>query len=359
MVNQAMKLIVGLIVFLFITGMGNYNMTKFDWLASESAPKNYPMKVIKGDFFFPDNGSLYIPNGKRVDGGWGVGVSTHIVGDDLKSLPDRLEITYFSYTEDKFYSGEFSLPYERILKLFNEGYYSPTDEEDITYHYIIAGIAPGGTVSVWLSGTDKSVEVFSGQAKEVDIDWDEFTGEKLNITRKEYIESAINEELSSEAKIKLLQNGVPVERWSKYHKSRFHWRLTLVEMKLRDNRTKRVYYFNGEEGYLEIASDEKLPKDSSSVPKSMSIVWNRTGYLKDDLIINMDFDEAEIFSAFEAIGRDDMAFEMEFRMEPEKNYDFTVWLQNEKDSIELKKTKIKTWKPGGMRYENAGPKDTE
>jgi len=30
-------------------------------------------------------------------------------------------------------------------------------------------------------------------------------------------------------------------------------------------------------------------------------------------------------------------------MEPEKNYDFTIWLKNKTDAIEIKQTKVDTY----------------
>lgn len=334
-------------------------MKKFDWLASESAPKYYPMKILKGDFIYPETGSLYIPNGKRVDGGWGTGVSTHVVGPDLKPLPTRMEITYFSYTEDKFYTGAFDLPYERILQLFQQGYFSPSFNRAVTYHYIIAGIAPGGTVSVWVSGIDRSIEVFSGKAKETEIEWDVFIGEKFHVPRKGFLEMAIDEELTPEAQQSLKQNGVPVGLWDKYHQSRYLWKLVLTDMKLRDDRTSRNRFYNGEQDYLNVEPAEDAGYQDRAIPKRMSAIWKPTDYLKNDLVIDIAFDEQEIFNAFESIGKNNTPMEMEFRMEPEKNYDFTIWLRNDKNSIELKKTGIKTRKPGGMRYKDIGPNDTE
>src|SRR5690625_6866949 len=64
-------------------------------------------------------------------------VSSHIVGLDLKPLPDRLDIKFFSYTENQFYHGVFELPYERILSLFSEG---SLNKEDPTYYRIMVGV---------------------------------------------------------------------------------------------------------------------------------------------------------------------------------------------------------------------------
>jgi hypothetical protein len=42
------------------------NMTSFDWLASESSPKYYPMEIIRVTFHFPQGGGQYIPAGSFI-----------------------------------------------------------------------------------------------------------------------------------------------------------------------------------------------------------------------------------------------------------------------------------------------------
>ncbi|NNE62692.1 MAG: DUF2931 family protein, partial [Gammaproteobacteria bacterium] len=121
------KVISRLIVVFSLTACGSTMANKFDWKATESAPKNYAMKIVTGHFYSPDGYSLYIPNKKRIHHGWGKGVSSHLVGPDTKSLPNRMSISFFSYTEDKFYQGEFDLPYDKIVRLFDEGYFSPKE----------------------------------------------------------------------------------------------------------------------------------------------------------------------------------------------------------------------------------------
>ena len=129
----------------------NAETKTFDWLATECAPKNYPMEIIDGTFFYhKQEHGLYIPSGGTICEGWGTMISSHIVGEDLKPLPDRLQITFFSYMEDAFYKGEFELPYDKIVEMFETGYYSPEEEGETTYQRIMCGVAPGGTVAVWL-----------------------------------------------------------------------------------------------------------------------------------------------------------------------------------------------------------------
>ena len=72
------------------TAMSN-NDTKFEWLATESAPEHYPMKIIQGTFIYhgETERGLYVPSGGTLSSGWGHGISNHIVGEKLKPLPDR------------------------------------------------------------------------------------------------------------------------------------------------------------------------------------------------------------------------------------------------------------------------------
>src|SRR5262245_62623691 len=82
--------------------------TRFDWLTTESAPRKYPMKILKGTLYYHgEKGGLYIPDAASIAPGWGTGVSHHVVGEDLKALPDRLDIRFFSFAEQKRYHGSF------------------------------------------------------------------------------------------------------------------------------------------------------------------------------------------------------------------------------------------------------------
>ncbi len=120
---------------------------KFDWQATDNAPRDYPMEILGGSLIYPESGSLYVPDKIRIAYGWGKPGRSHVVGPDLKPLPNTLAISFFSYTENQFYGGRFALPYDRIVQLFNAGYDSPR-KGHITYDQIIVGVAPGGAVAV-------------------------------------------------------------------------------------------------------------------------------------------------------------------------------------------------------------------
>ncbi len=150
-------------------------MKQYDWLAGDSAPEDYTMEVIQGDFIYPDGGSLYVPAKASLHPGWGTAASSHVVGPDLKPLPNRLDITFFSFAENQFYRGSFELPYEEIHELFEKGYDRKLNRGHITFSDIVVGIAPGGSVAVWVQGPDKTTEIFFGQAENTEVPWNRLT----------------------------------------------------------------------------------------------------------------------------------------------------------------------------------------
>ena len=119
------------------------------------------MEIIKGTFIYKDESKkgLYIPSGGTLVDGWANPVSSHVTGDKYKPLPDRLEITFYSFSEKQFYKGNFKLPYDKILSLFKKGV--ELSGENKPLGRIMVGIAPGGVVAVWvIVSAELFVEVF-------------------------------------------------------------------------------------------------------------------------------------------------------------------------------------------------------
>jgi hypothetical protein len=161
---DVMKKIIGLILTTFVlSAYGEKNMTSFDWIASESGPKHYPVEIISGNFELAKGGSTYIPSGvylNRIK--WGDFRSTHLSGPDGKSLLTKLDITYL---EDKFCQGSFNLPYEDILRHFQTPYYSSKEYKERLPDRIVVGVSTGGGVAVWLRGFEKTHKFFTVKPK--------------------------------------------------------------------------------------------------------------------------------------------------------------------------------------------------
>ena len=337
-----LKTVTALLSLTLLTGLGS-KMEKFDWLASESAPKDYTMQVVSGDFIYPDGGSLYVPNKSTIHKGWGTPVSSHLVGPELKPLPERLDITFFSYTENAFYQGSFTLPHELILKLFDAGYYSPKEKGQVTYDEIVAGVAPGGVVAVWLYGLDRRTEVFFGHAEKVDIPWERIN-DNPEYPRDLYVRLGLEETQPPETLEAIKLNGIPYGLWDRYH-MRYNWQLDIAA-EGPPGLVELITYYNGEKGYLLYPMEDAEKSRSRAIPDYLGYIWKSPEGQAYSLRYN--FDEKEIFEAFQQLAPGDeeintTPLRLETRIEDRedgKRY-ANAWLHNQQQTLPLKMTRIK------------------
>ncbi len=356
---------------LSLTGCAT-TMDKYDWGASESAPGEYPMEIVTGRLHYKEPGKgLYVPNRVTLYGcaiTWGRGRSTHVSGPEFKPLPERLEIKFFSYAENQFYVGSFELPYEKILALFQKGYYSPdarsrrvlqNDDEyrkrhrkmgladdRSPYNGMLVGITPGGSVAVWLEGSGATTEIFFGQTEKVDMDW-KLIIDNPNVSREEFVAKVAASSLKHQTPERLaaLQkaNGViPVERWAGY-RVRYPWQLSFTGMVAREGEGVPIQSFNGERtriDYPVTAADRTLTR---VVPKRVGFIWMQSD--SKGLLFDVVFDEAEIFAAFKQLGSSQQPLQLEMRMTPDQSGagekpHFSIWLRNSSDALQLKNINI-------------------
>ena len=313
------------------------NDTKFEWKATESAPKLYPMEIIKGTFIYHGEAEqgLYVPSGGTLKAGWGIPISSHVVGDRLKPLPDRLKITFFSYAEKQFYQGEFNLPYEKILALFREGV--AANREEPTYSGIMVGIAPGGAVAVWVEGTE-NVEVFFGQAQKVDLD--PSSAFALPFKNKQeadaYIAKQLVNALTPDELASLKKDGIPFGLWERY-RNRYDWRPISSDGK--NLIGVNVVFLNGESIRDWVLDDKKQPHLPRPVPMKVSFETLVNG---EEVIFMVNFDEFETMAAFEKLGANGQKVTLEFEPRLPRTQ-IKVRLRNDKESIELKKINSEDW----------------
>lgn len=325
---------------LFLIGCGtamSNNDTKFEWGATESAPRHYPMEIIRGTFIYKGEieEGLYIPNGGTLRSGWGKGISNHSVGEKFKPLPHRLEISFFSYTENQFYQGKFDLPYEKILSLFRQGVAANPRHPE--YSKIMAGIAPGGVVAVWVKGTNNT-EIFFGQAEK--INFDPSAAFALPFKNKadsdKYVEEGLIESITPEELTALKKNGIPFGLWERY-RNLYDWRLTLSEGPLSGK--SNVKFLNGE--FLRRWKPVKAVDVDilRPIPRRISFETVVNG-VETIFIVHMD--EFEMMDAFENLGTNNQKVYLEFEPRLPRTA-IKVRLYNDKESIELKKIVSEDW----------------
>jgi Protein of unknown function (DUF2931) len=151
----------------------------FEYLAQVSGDVFCPVEIYDARFICSDQSTVFIPTGEYLDGIWGSANGVMDVGPDKKKVPESIEITWFSYAEDKFYQGSFELPQQKMYDLFKKDYgtYKNRDGTESKYAYIrlVLGIAPQGMLTLWMKGVG-SIEIGTFQARQtLDVEWSSFS----------------------------------------------------------------------------------------------------------------------------------------------------------------------------------------
>ncbi len=250
---------------------------EFEWADCISVPIGYPVRLFAGDF-----GSPMLYSTRNDSWGNGIGMSS-----SKRPIPRELDIAWLSYAENCFYRVKTPIDYKKIVPLFREGYDERVPKGEIwhsNYDKIIAGLAPGGVVILWIAGSDKQVEIGRYQAEKIEIEEPEGldSHEQLMFSdkhRKEIMEkeSVIPKEVQEANKNKPIPYGL----WDSYRDIQYHWYPTfeLQNGKMGDI---RFWYRNGEElatfyTDLEMVNNPQLqsqlfyPKSADILPKKYSL----------------------------------------------------------------------------------------
>jgi hypothetical protein len=280
---------------------------KVYWNASESAPLEYPMQIIKGDLFFKDGKHLYIPDHKVVHNGWGMPNSAHVSGSYLKPIPIKLKITWFSYAENKFYTGEWDLPHQKILEMFDEPVETGIDRRR-PYTEITTGLAPEGHVSVWMSAENVRTKIAEFKAQEADIAWGRLTP-STSITRAEYIAMVMEGRYSVEQLADLKENGIPPRLYERYG-TKYNWKAEInVPYPFEAEGTQ---YLNGEASFYSYPLKE-APPSHRAPPYSIGSYWLASdGYLSGRTVY---LDPREVLEVFEKMSGGDTDRPMRLRID--------------------------------------------
>jgi len=309
----------------------------YDWLPTESAPRRFPTYLIKAELLLADGTTSYVPDQRVVSNGWGRSGSIHVVEPLVKPVPKRLDIRWFSFTEDKFYEGSFDLPWQEMQRLFDaglaEGRSLPKPEP---YNGVVVGMAPEGLVAVWMSASVEKVEIATYQARVVDLPWKLVTP-NTEMPRQTYIQRRISEVMKPEQYQDHLRNGVPTGLYKEYHR-RYRWQPFVSGQGTA--RSMRLVCFNGEDSFI-TAKGEAVPHTTRSVPTMIEFVWLPPGESKA-LKAKLTFDETEVFAAFRKLSPDDSMRPLTLRLE-QAGQAVSVSLRDERYLLPLGKTKMELY----------------
>ncbi len=318
-------------------------METFEWDATSCAPKFYPMGVYQATFIFENGNAMDIPGADFMQNGWG-DASSFVCGDNSKPIPERLELTWLSYTENKFYTGSFLLPKDSIINLFKEGFTEFQSKKHGTYNVINVGMAPGGIVVVWLMGAGKSVDVGRYQAKDTVVSMRDFIPTAQIDDQTEWVNIAMghNPEVADSIK----KFGIPYGLWDSY-RERFNWR-PVIDFEDKESTIIdeiMVYYLNNE---IDQISNDRLITNAfghKARVKKITCWWSNKRTISK---LKIHLEEEEIFKAYRFIYQNNPEQEGQLRIQISKNEDYVrIFLENTDANnhreIQLHKVDIKIY----------------
>lgn len=315
---------------------GWWSMDRFDWLPSECAHKQYPVRLLEGGLLLKDGSSLYVPAQSIIHNGWGEIGSTDIIGSPLKSLPVKLTATWFSFAEDKFFTGEFTLPYDVILDLFKKGIISPRTGKKTTFTRIVFGFGPEGAVSVWI-GVDRVIlEVAKFIGKETTLPWKAVT--TAGMPKEDFIAGVLERRLTSHELKELKEQGVRLGT-SDHYSRQYRWTISVSGQK---NHILWLKTLNGEHEYFDLGN---LPviRPSRALPHKIEVDWeNRQGQKYEAYML---FDDPEVTAAFTKLAAKNSGNPMQLQLEIGDDPGVIhISLTDGRYIIRLNKTEVKTYK---------------
>jgi hypothetical protein len=316
-----------------IFSMGNAE--KFDWLPTECAHRRYPMRLIDGNLKLKNGSSVYVPAKAIINNGWGELGSTHVAGETMKALPVSLSATWFSFSENKFFAGEFILPYDSILNKFRTMISSTTGKIPTNY-WIQVGFGPEGAVSIWVSAVGTTVEVSNFRVREVKMDWKAVT-ENDQISRPDYIDMILKESLTPQQLSELKEHGVP-KGISDHYSKQYRWNLSVTGQ---INRMLWLKTLNGEEEYYDFVPTSNV-RSSRGLPRSLIVYWDTKMGFKYEADVH--FDEAEVTAAYNKLSAEKVDHPMHLKLEISDNPSVIhTSLDDGKYVILLDKTEVKVY----------------
>lgn len=318
---------------------------KFYWQETISCPTGYPIDVYHGNLEW-DGGSTSLYLGTH-GGPWGI--TGRSMSSGVKGVPKHLDVIWLSYAEDTFYHVDTAIDYDKMVRLFSEGYPSKDANGEMRnekYNYIVVGMAPGGVVVIWLSGPGRQVEVGRYKGDKIVIPAEEIA--QLDSHEKLLFSSEYRKEIMENEKIvpkefqhKNKNQSIPFNLWDSY-RERYSWRPVFVVQN--EGKMEDVFFtnFNGEQEEIIKESIPTADYVSRAIPNTFNFGWRTANGKRYGGTVK--FDEKEIVAAFSEIHKVDKKanIEIEFRVN-QLNTFITVVLKSNGKEIPLTNSDVKVY----------------
>ena len=237
----------------------NMNEQEYEWGIAVNTPIGYPIRfyaaMVGGR---PIVGELYT---EKEEPDWGNAFGYESTSMD--KLPKSVDMVWLSYKEDCFYRLKTAIDYEKIAKLFREGFNQRVPNGEVrhkTYDTIVVGIAPGGVVVLWAGrGYKKITEIGRYQAEKIDLkEPPGLDSHERLIFSKEDREEVLNSDLTIPKAVREANKNKPIPfgLWDSYRNHQYQW-FPVYEIPNGKIGDVNYRYWNGEAGatlYTDFAS---------------------------------------------------------------------------------------------------------
>ena len=221
---------------------------EYEWGVAVNTPIGYPIRFYAARVGeMPIVGDFYTAK-EEPDWGNALGYESH----SMATLPESVDMVWLSYKEDCFYSLKTAINYEKVEKLFREGYKERASNGTIrhtTYDTVVVGLAPGGVVVLWIGkGYKKITEIGRYQAKKIDLrEPPGLDDHERLIFSKEDREETLNSDLAIPKAVREANKNKPIPfgLWDSYRDHQYQW-LPIYEVPDGKIGDVRVRYWNGE-----------------------------------------------------------------------------------------------------------------
>ena len=288
---------------------------EYEWGVAVNTPIGYPIRFYAGRVGgMSITGELY---SELREPDWGCAFGYESTSMD--KLPKSVDMVWLSYKEDCFYRLKTAIDYEKIAKLFREGFderFSNGKMNHTTYNTVVVGIAPGGVVVLWVgSGYFPIKEIGRYQAEERALREPEgLDNHQRLIFDKEYAKRLLtnNTIIPEDFREANKNKPIPFGLWDSYRDHQYQWYPTF---EIPNGRIGDVdyQYWNGEadtffftdfitlEEQKDVFAPQELYHDIRKLPLFKEI---RFTYKAEDGIkygVGLQFDWEDILKAYKKV----------------------------------------------------------
>ena len=199
---------------------------EYEWGVAVNTPIGYPIRFYAGRVGgMSIIGELYSET-REPDWGCAFGYES----TSMDKLPKNVDMVWLSLKEDCFYRLKTAIDYEKVAKLFKEGFderFSNGKMNHTTYNTVVVGIAPGGVVVLWVGyGYFPIKEIGRYQAEKIALKEPEgLDNHQRLIFDKEYAKRLLtnNTIIPEDFRQANKDKPIPFGLWDSYRDHQYQW----------------------------------------------------------------------------------------------------------------------------------------